>query len=275
MLVTVCTHRFAPRVGGRLGLICLKASRGAMNEKSFWDRLTRIQKELPVLLKEVPHNRVRTIKEAIDLLDYLELLHDVFDDLWNSLADNRARHLEDLARFPDEKPNCDLVAAIVALNAAVTFLRYCPKSAIAGRRPYSYLKISEDLSRALSDLSEGGAPAPMLRPLTIKGRRPDVSLVLGLKGILAGLMERKQREGMTRQEAARWIADNTPPKLAARISRKPITARSVEEWRDRFGGKHAPQDTARKAYLVWSQESSQLTKKDFKRITEGLIEEFC
>jgi len=151
-----------------------------MNEKSFWDRLTRIQKELPVLLKEVPHNRVGTIKEAIDLLDYLELLHEVFDDLWNSLADNRARHLEDLARFPDEKPNCDLVAAIVALNAAVTFLRYCPKSAIAGRRPYSYLKILEDLSRALSDLSEGGAPAPMLRPLTIRGRRPDVSVVLGL-----------------------------------------------------------------------------------------------
>ena len=115
----------------------------------------------------------------------------------------------------------------------------------------------------------------MLWPLTIRGRRPDVSLVLGLKGILAGLMERKQREGMTREEAARWIADNTPPKLAARISRKPITARSVEEWRDRFGGKHGPQDTARKAYLVWSQESSQLTKKDFKRISVGLIEVFC
>src|SRR6516164_4837207 len=110
MRVTVCTHRFAPGVGGRLGLICLKASRGAMNEKSFWDRLTRTQKELPFFLKEVPHNRVRTIKEAIDLLDYLELLHDVFDDLWNELANNWARHEETLARFPDERPYRDLVA---------------------------------------------------------------------------------------------------------------------------------------------------------------------
>ena len=115
----------------------------------------------------------------------------------------------------------------------------------------------------------------MLRPLTTRGRPHDVSLVLGLKGILAGLMEQKQREGMSRQEAARWIADNTPPKLAARISRKPITARMVKEWRDRFGGKQGERGPARKAYLVWSRDSDQLTKQDFKTITKNLIEEFC
>ena len=246
-----------------------------MNEKSFWDRLTRTQKELPFFLKEVPHNRVRTIKEAIDLLDYLELLHDVFDDLWNELANNWARHEETLARFPDERPYRDLVAIIVALNAVVKFLRLCPKSAITAGRPYSYFKILEKLSQALSHLREGGAPEPMLRPLTTRGRPPDVSLVLGLKGILAALMDQKQREGMSRGEAARWIADNTPPKLAARISRKPITARMVKEWRDRFGGKQGEQGPARKAYLVWSRDSDQLTKQDFKTITKNLIEEFC
>jgi hypothetical protein len=246
-----------------------------MSENSFLDRLIRTQEELPLLIKELPRGRIRTIKEAMELLDYLGLLHDVFDDLWNELANNWARHLENLARFPDEKPHCDLVATIVALNAVVKFLRLCPKSAITAGRPYFYFKTLEKLSQALFHLHEGGAGEPMLRPLTTRGRRPDVTLVLGLKGILAGLMDRKQREGMTREEAARWIADNTPPKLAARVSRKPITARAVEEWRDRFGGKHAPQNTARKAYLVWSQESGQLTKKDFKRITERLNEEFC
>jgi len=245
-----------------------------MNEKSFLARLTRTQKELPVLLKEVPHNRVRTIKEAIDLLDYLELLHDVFDDLWNELANNWARHEETLARFPDERPYRDLVAIIVALNAVVKFLRLCPKSAITAGRPYSYFKVLEKLSQALSHLREGGAPEPMLRPLTTRGRPPDVSLVLGLKGILAALMDQKQREGMSREEAARWIADNTPPKLA-RISRKPITARMVEEWRDRYGGKQGERGPARKAYLVWSRDSDQLTKQDFKTITKNLIEEFC
>ena len=246
-----------------------------MGENGFFDRLIHARDELTLLLKEVSHDRIRTIKEAVELLDYLGLLHEVFDDLWNELANNWARHVETLARFPDERPYRDLVAIIVALNAVVKFLRLCPKSAITAGRPYSYFKILEKLSQALSHLREGGAPEPMLRPLTTRGRPPDVSLVLGLKGILAGLMEQKQREGMSRQEAARWIADNTPPKLAARISRKPITARMVEEWRDRFGGKQGERGPARKAYLVWSRDSDQLTKQDFKTITKNLIEEFC
>ena len=52
----------------------------------------------------------------------------------------------------------------------------------------------------------------------------------------------------------------------------------VEEWLDRFGGKHAEQDAGRKAYLVWSQDSSPLTgsppltKEQFKTITERMAD---
>jgi hypothetical protein len=61
------------------------------------------------------------------------------------------------------------------------------------------------------------------------------------------------------------------PKLASVISRQPISAGMVEEWLDRFGGKHAEKNAARKAYLVWSQgDSSPLTKKLFKTITERI-----
>jgi hypothetical protein len=52
---------------------------------------------------------------------------------------------------------------------------------------------------------------------------------------------------MSRHQAAKGIADNMSPALASRISRKPITARMVEEWLDRFGGKHAEPNAARKA----------------------------
>jgi hypothetical protein len=108
-----------------------------MNENGFLDRLSHTRDELSLLLKEVSHDRIRTIKEAVELLDYLGLLHDVFDDLWNELSNNWARHVETLARFPDEKPYRDLVAIIVALNAVAKFLRLCPKSAITAGRPYS------------------------------------------------------------------------------------------------------------------------------------------
>ena len=77
----------------------------------------------------------------------------------------------------------------------------------------------------------------MLRPQgKNRGRRADVSSVLVLKGILAGLMHRQQRAGLSRYQAAKWIADNMSPKLASVISRQPISAGMVEEWLDRFGG---------------------------------------
>jgi hypothetical protein len=85
-------------------------------------------------------------------------------------------------------------------------------------------------------------------------------------------MHRQQCAGMSRHQAAKWIANNMSPRLAARVSRTPVTARMVEEWLDRFGGKHAEASAARDAYRVWSQPLPfPLTKQKFRTMTEGLL----
>jgi len=114
-------------------------------------------------------------------------------------------HAKNLARFSNDKPGCDQVAAAFALDAVISFLRSSPSNSpsdIIGDRRKRF-KILDELRQALLDLSEGSAPAPMLRPQgKNRGRRADVS----------------------------------SPKLASVISRQPISAGMVEEWLDRFGG---------------------------------------
>jgi hypothetical protein len=188
-----------------------------------------------------------------------------------ALADNSTRHAAMLVQFSNHKELCDRGAACTAVDAVIRFLTFSPSKTVTTEERLTRLKILKELRKALNDLGEGGAPAPMLRPMRkSQGRRADVSSVLAIKGALAGLMHCKQRDGMTRHEAAKWIATNMSPKLAACISRKPITARTVEEWLDRFGGKHATPDAARKAFLTWSKDSSSLTKQKFKEITERM-----
>jgi hypothetical protein len=242
-----------------------------MNPQDVFDRLKHPKRGLPSLLQDVSRKGSKTIKEALELLDYLELLQDSVDDLWDKLADNRAFHVKNLARFSDYEHEVDLVAAVLAVDAVVDFLQFSPTKSLGTADRHKRFKILDELRQALRDLSEGGAPAPMLRPQSKgSGRRADVSPVLALKGVLAGLMQRQQRAGMSRHQAAKWIVDNMSPKLASRISRKPITARTVEEWLDRFGGKSAEPNAARKAYLVWSGDSPPLTKERFKTMTERI-----
>jgi hypothetical protein len=242
-----------------------------MNTEDVSDRLDHAKSGLVALLRGVPRKHARTIKAVLELLDYFELLQWSVDQLWDDLDDNSALHAENLACFPDDKDICDLVATVLAVDAVIDFLRFSPSKSLGPADRRKRFKPLDELRQALFDLSEGGAPAPMLRPQSnTKGRPPDVSSILGIKGILAGLMYRQQRAGMSRHEAAKWIADNTSPKLAARISRKPITPRMVEEWLDRFGGKYAGQNAARKSYLVWSHDSTALTKQQFKLITERI-----
>jgi hypothetical protein len=233
--------------------------------------LRRTKKGLVALLRRTSGKGVKTINDALELLAYFDLLQDSVDDLWNDLLENNAFHLKNLARFSDDKHGCDLVAAVLAVDAVLTFLQFSPSMSLSVADRSKRFKILVKLRQGLLVLSEGGPPAPMLRPRSSgSGRRADVSLVLAMKGVLAGLMQRQMRAGMTREKAAKWIADNTSPKLAARISRQPITARMVEEWLDRFGGKHANPDIARRTYLVWSQGDGPLTKARFKAITERI-----
>jgi hypothetical protein len=242
-----------------------------MNKEDISTRLDRVKSGLRGLVYDVSRKGAKTIKEALDLLDYFEMLQGELDELWCRLADNSARHAAILVQFPNGKQICDLGAAFIAVDDVIRFLTFSPSMSVTMDERLKRLKILRELKQALIDLGEGSAPAPILRPLRkSQGRRGDVSSLLAIKGVLAGLMHCKQRDGMTRHEAAKWIATNMSPKLAACISRKPITARMVEEWLDRFGGKHAHQDAGRKTYLIWSGEPASLTKQKFKTITERI-----
>jgi hypothetical protein len=227
------------------------------------DRLRDPKRGLPALLQDVSRKGSKAIKEALELLDHIELLQWSVDELWEDLDDNRALHAKNLASFSNDKPGCDQVAAVFALIAVINFLRSSPSNSPAtawGDRRKRF-KILDEFRQALLDLSEVSAPAPMLRPQRKgSGRRADVSSIPALKGILAGLMHCQQRAGMSRRQAAKWIVDNMAPSLASSISRKAISPRMVEEWLDRYGGKHAEQNAARKTYLVWSRDLPSLTK---------------
>jgi hypothetical protein len=218
-----------------------------------------------------PHGYVREPKP-----DHFELLQDAVDKLWDDLEDTSDFYAELAARFPSEKHDRDLWAAISSLDAVIRFLRFAPVGNSPSTHDRKHFKMLEELRRALFDLSEGGSPAPMLRPHSKgRGRRADVSSVLGLKGVLAGLMHCQQRAGMSRHQAAEWIANSMSPKLAARVSRTPVTARMVEEWLDRFGGKHAEESAGRQAYRVWSGPLySPLTKQKFRTMTERIAADF-
>jgi hypothetical protein len=236
-------------------------------------RVRRTKKRLLALLPRTPGKDIKTVKEALELLDYFDLLQDSVDDLWHELLENNAFHARSLARFPDEKHGCDLAASVLAVDAVVTFLQFSPTLSLTTTDRLRRFKILYDLRQALLDLAEGGPPAPMLRAQGKgSGRRADVSSVLAMKGVLAGLMQCQLRAGMSRKEAAKWIADNTSPKLASRISRKPMTARMVEEWLDRFGGKHATPDAAQRAYRVWSELEGPLTKERFQSLTARIAD---
>jgi hypothetical protein len=242
-----------------------------MDIQDVLDRLKHPKRGLPALLQGASREGTKTIKEALELLDYFERLQDSVDRLWYELDDNNVLHAKNLERFSGEKDGCDLIAACFAVHAVVNFLRSSPTKSLTTADRRKRFKILDELRQALVDLMEGSGPPPMLRPQPKdRGRRADVSSVLAVKGVLAGLMTCQQRAGMSRHQAAKWISDNMSPKLASRISRKPITARMVEEWLDRFGGKHAEQNAARRAYLIWSHDFPGLTKEKFKAITERI-----
>jgi hypothetical protein len=77
---------------------------------------------------------------------------------------------------------------------ATSFRFYAPSAGTAiARRSADFTGL---LRQARFDLTDGGAPVPMLRPQSKdRGRRADVPNVSGLKSVLAGLMHRQQREG--------------------------------------------------------------------------------
>jgi hypothetical protein len=230
-----------------------------------FDELEQLKNELEALLARLPDDGAKTISATVTYLELLDTIQSDFADLVEALEEIDERYTRDATGWPDQM--AELASATFSLAKVSHFLRI------------RYWSRSLDrLQAALLQLIMGGPAAAMLEPLNIqgrRGRRPDVPSIQSVKGALAGIMHGQQATGMSRQQAAAWIANNISPKLASRISGKLITARMVEEWLDRYGGNRPPDDDGGKVFKVWKQPSDPpLTKRKFREMTERIAETY-
>jgi len=227
----------------------------------WWDRLDRLQKRLEALAMRLPARDASLLKLVIEQLEHLENIQGDLEDLADEFATIDQALNKVTAELPDEANVAELFSATRALEAVSDFLLVRAQSEAIRR-----------LQVALSQLVLGGSLPAMLKPEGVAWRRADTATMQWVKGALAGFMHLQQTAGgLSRPEAAGWIANNISPKLAQRISRRPIRGRTVEEWLDRYGGKHPPDDPGGKAFKAWSSQSAwPLTATKFREITERI-----
>jgi hypothetical protein len=219
--------------------------------------LSALSNNLRRLAKKARGRDAKTLAAALGVLH--EHIKDTTDlrTLGHSLIEIENEHEFESEEFQDQGAQVDLGASILALEAVTDFL--------SGRVVSRNL---DHLRTALLEIVAGAAPAAMFQPEEHgKGRRDDSPSVLRAKGLLAGMMEVQCSTGMTRQEAAEWIARNVSRELALRISSKPITPRIVEEWRDRYGGAFGEKGIARDSFLLWRAHDA-VSPRRFREITE-------
>jgi len=186
----------------------------------------------------------------------------------HTLGEDLRRIDEECARdenaFSSQRVKTELASAFFSIEKVLVFLR---------RRGISSNAIDR-LKVAMHDLAIGHRPA-MFQSVNPGGRHPDGPSIQQIKGVLAGLMHTKRRRGMSREQAANWIVIHVSPALASRISRKPITARMVKEWLDRYGGSSPPENAGGQAFTIWSRSSDrELTVERFRDMTERMAATF-
>ena len=220
-------------------------------------RLMEICDDVERMGKKLRGRDAATIKAAREELADLKKIKEGLSTLCDTLMDIESEHETKSATFPEQIGKIDLASCIFALRAVAKFL---------SRRVVS--RNLDMLRDALVEIAVGASPAAMFHPEKhTQGRRSDAPLIMGAKGTVAAIMHVQQSTGMTRQEAAEWVVRHMSPTLAARISRKPLTPRMVEEWLDRFGGEFAEYNLGRERYLLWI-ERGPITDARFREITE-------
>jgi hypothetical protein len=204
---------------------------------------------------------VKTVDLTIRELEHLQHIRDEVETLRLELAEiDKLHEIEGATEY--QRGKIELVASAAAVSEVCKFL-----SLIA---PTHSLKLLES---ALKGLVQSGAVPAMFAPFEEFTSRPrDAPQITAIKGALAGLMRTLQDAGSSREAAAKLIARNLSPELTARISRKPITARTIEEWQDRFGGNHAEENSGRRAYRTWSRGTyaSPLSGQKIREMTERM-----
>ena len=213
--------------------------------------------DLERVAKKLRGRDAKIIRSALQALGEHGGFKEDLRSLGRELLELETEHEFETNKFPEQMGKVDLGACICALEAVIEFLadRVVSRNLV-------------HLRSALLEIAAGASPAAMFQPEEHgRGRRVDAPLVVKAKGMLAGMMQVQQSVGMSRQEAAEWIVRNVSPKLATRISSKPLTARMVEEWLDRFGGTFGEEGIGRESYLLWSAHDP-VSPQRFGEITE-------
>jgi hypothetical protein len=222
-----------------------------------------LEDKLRAIAARLSGRDAKAIQEAAVELEKLSEVDDDVFELQLRFARIEKWRVQEYETYPDPVNllGTDRLAVAKCLRELVWFLeRRAPSESICR------------LEVAFSQLAWGGSPAPLLQPVkVIKGRRPDPPQLMSVKGTLAALTACKQREGLSRKQAARWIAENISPELASRISEKNVTASMVEEWLARYGGEHPPEDPGGIAYKSWISWMDPLTNKRLRAITDHLL----
>jgi hypothetical protein len=218
---------------------------------------------LAILAKSLRGPDAEIVRDAAQELQNADRIWRDLESLGYELTEIERLRDIDLTTHPDEIGKTDLAACTLALEETIHFLRL--------RAPCETLEL---LRNGLHELVAGGTPPSMFIPLQQgKGRRLDVPAVVAAKGIIAGMMHVQQSAGMSRKSAAEWAVKYTSPKLAVRISGKPLTPRMVLEWLDRYGGDFAEASAGRKSHLIWSR-GEPVSAEKFREITERIAKLF-
>jgi hypothetical protein len=184
-------------------------------------------------------------------MDLLQTLLRLFWDLNTKLEQEQqnaiASELDKICKaepvWPDHATT-ELVAAALALGEVLKTI---------GERCLTSQAL-ERLHNALLALASDSSPPGMLTPTERTNRPADAPAVQAAKGMLAAALHVRQKmNGESRKVAAEWVIQHTPKELIFRISRKPISWRTVIEWLDRFGGKHGAPGSGRDAFVYWSE----------------------
>src|SRR6266436_7342145 len=179
-------------------------NKSAIVENYSLDDLVDEFKDLdPDLRKQLDR---RGLEDSLDLLTRLEEIIEEIRDEFTRIDD---AHEADVKRNPAATDSIDLAAATRALAVV--------------RNGLSELLIeSHSLNRlfnGLQDLHTGASPAGMFLGLESNSRRPDASNIQSAKGIIAAIIQAKQKVGrLSRQEAAKWTLKNLSVSLRERIS---------------------------------------------------------
>ena len=218
-----------PRKPDQLSILDPPAPESTWTEDELCDELWRIQKKSRGRDAAILEAVISELKALSSLRGDLDILEHDFDEA------HKLHETPELIHDPDARGKIELVAGAISVKVVRSFLLCLLHRS----------RSLDLLEKALADLLESGVAPAMLYPLeNFAHRRPDPNSIVAHKRAIGGMMHAQLRAGMSRKGAAKFLARNVAPRLAAQLSRKPLTARKIVEWLDRYGASSARRELA-------------------------------